>query len=885
MGRGRGGRDASGEGGERRDARPSRVRTNLDLVARAGGGEGGAGWTRGGVVWRGTDDGRRWTRADAREALEAAAKTVSKLASDAEQADLVELLREAPREAYSFQNAGWPNDVVGLKTEELPAVVLERYNTRQSVCFCGVLPEISRAWASVDNSLFLWRLDVADDVPVEYSGEEQAIVAVGLVKPKTGVFLEAISYVLVVATTVELVMVGVCLEDGGRELTLHPLQYSCPTDATIMNDITSTPEGRIFLAGADEALYELVYAQSDTWHSKRCKKVRHSQNLSSLLPSVLRLKGSDALKQVVVDSKRGILYTRSEQGVVVVYDVGPGAKDAPRKVAEVKNVAQLAAQARRQGSLFASATPSVKKGAKLVHIAVVQAEESSVVTLVAICADGRRIYLTALPPSRGYSYGVASGTGNSRQGPSRLSVVEQRDPPPQGGNQRGMTTAQALLNTTSRALEIEAGFYGSGVLLLSDATPNDSDARLILSNRDLALPPHLQLPPPTPPVSSGSGTRGLREVVTIQQLDGRCASGLGSLGEIPMPRSVQDAIDPPYPSGTLPEARIKSTGLLSELVTQYVCPRRRFVLMTNAGLVRFEKARPIDTLQSVLEKNIPEQIEEFFKSYGPIEAAAMCVALAVSGSESNAMTLAAKRAFDDPRLTGEPTIVEDNYPQNQENNSGSFNMGRAIVQPVLTYSSAQRGLYLFTARIMSSTWERAILVPVRAPIQTNLNGSLRPQSPAMKIANTALNAVQAAARYMSEEPALRCSMDTALLKSLHERLIPLVAFLRQRRPRISSGATMSQSKRRRIRSSGNELTALQEEERSLTALTSLVSRTAQALSLITIIIADERFSRVADMLPSSVRKELSQVRIDSVFSSVFSTCGAMMTSHINLSIP
>ena len=263
--------------------------------------------------------------ADAREAMETAAKTVSKLAADAEQADLVELLREAPREAYSFQNAGWPSDVVGMKKEELPGVVLERYNTRQSVCFCGVLPEISRAWASVDNALFLWRLDVADDVPVEYSGEEQAIVAVGLVKPKSGVFLEAISYVLVIATTVELVMVGVCLEDDGRELTLHPLQYSCPTDATIMNDITSTPEGRIFLAGADEALYELVYAQSDTWHSKRCKKVRHSQNLSSLLPSVLRLKGSDALKQVVVDAKRGILYTRSEQGVVVVYDVGAAA--------------------------------------------------------------------------------------------------------------------------------------------------------------------------------------------------------------------------------------------------------------------------------------------------------------------------------------------------------------------------------------------------------------------------------------------------------------------------------------------------------------------------------------------------------------------------------
>ena len=833
-----------------------------------------------------------YARIELREAMEDAAKTVSKLAADAEQADLVELLREAPREAYSFQNAGWPSDVVGLRTEELPGVVLERYNTRQSVCFCGVLPEISRAWASVDNSLFLWRLDVADDVPVEYSGEEQAIVAVGLVKPKPGVFLEAISYVLVIATTVELVMVGVCLEDGGRELTLHPLQYSCPTDATIMNDITSTPDGRIFLAGADESLYELVYAQSDTWHSKRCKKVRHSSNLSSMLPSVLRLKGSDALKQVIVDAKRGILYTRSEQGVVHVYDVGPLAKDAPRRVAEVKNVAQLAAQARGQGSLFSSATSSVRKGAKLVHIAIVTPEESSVVTLVAICADGRRIYLTSLPPSRGYS--SRSLSGSSRSAPSRLSVVEQRDPPPQGGNQRGMTTAQALLNTTSRALEIEAGFYSSGVLLLSDATANDSDARLILSNRDLALPPHLQLPPPTPPPSSGSGTRGLREVVTLHQLDGRCASSLGSLGEIPLPKSVQEALEPPYPAGTLPEARVTTTGLLSELVTQYVCPRRRFVLMTNAGLVRFEKARPIDILRSLLEKNIPEQIEEFFKSYGPIEAAAMCVALAVSGAESNAIILAAKRAFDDPRLTGEPTIVEDSYAQNQENNGGSFNMGRAIVQPILTFSSAQRGLFLFTARIMSSTWERPIIVPVRAPAQTQFNSNARPTSPAMMIANKALGAVQAAARYMSEEPALVCSMDATLLATLQDRLLPLVTFLRQRRPRISSGVDMSQNKRRRVRSSGSEMTALQEEERSLSALSAMVSRTAQALSLISIIIADERFSRVADMLPSAIRKELSQVCIldalasigDQLFFFQKPPSGALMTSHIfNLSIP
>ena len=40
-------------------------------------------------------------------------------------------------------------------------------------------------------------------MPVEYSGEEQAICAVGLVKPRPDVFVEAVQYLLVLCTTVE----------------------------------------------------------------------------------------------------------------------------------------------------------------------------------------------------------------------------------------------------------------------------------------------------------------------------------------------------------------------------------------------------------------------------------------------------------------------------------------------------------------------------------------------------------------------------------------------------------------------------------------------------------------------------------------------------------
>ena len=94
------------------------------------------------------------------------------------------------------------------------------------------------------------------------------------------------------------------------------------------------------------------------------------------------------------------------------------------------------------------------------HVAVVSARESATVTLVAVCADGRRVYFTALP-SAGYgrygqsapfgsgSYGGADvglgphrGTGaraTQRASPAvtRLAVLAVRDPPPQASAARG----------------------------------------------------------------------------------------------------------------------------------------------------------------------------------------------------------------------------------------------------------------------------------------------------------------------------------------------------------------------------------------------------------------------------------------------------------------
>lgn len=77
--------------------------------------------------------------------------------------------------------------------------------------------------------------------------------------------------------------------DTLAEMHLQPEPlFSLPTDNVGMLDIQGTPEGRIFLAGKDGCLYEVIYQAEDGWFSRKCKKVNHSVSmLSFLVPSFL----------------------------------------------------------------------------------------------------------------------------------------------------------------------------------------------------------------------------------------------------------------------------------------------------------------------------------------------------------------------------------------------------------------------------------------------------------------------------------------------------------------------------------------------------------------------------------------------------------------------
>ena len=63
----------------------------------------------------------------------------------------------------------WPPLLSVVQHRQLPSVVEERVLTRQVFSLCGLFPEIHRAWATVDNALFLWRYD-AQCVPTRPAG-------------------------------------------------------------------------------------------------------------------------------------------------------------------------------------------------------------------------------------------------------------------------------------------------------------------------------------------------------------------------------------------------------------------------------------------------------------------------------------------------------------------------------------------------------------------------------------------------------------------------------------------------------------------------------------------------------------------------------------------
>lgn len=168
----------------------------------------------------------------------------------------------------------------------------------------------------------------------------------GLVRPKPGVFVNDIKYLLVLTTPIEIIILGVTfgsstttiqLQDQYEEMQLmsKPI-FVLNTENVAFTTITGTLDSRLFLGGRDGCLYEIAYNAETNWFGKRCKKINHSQSVMSyIVPGFLKIFSTeDSITRIAVDDSRHLLYILTEKGSIEAWYIGNSANTV-RRIANI----------------------------------------------------------------------------------------------------------------------------------------------------------------------------------------------------------------------------------------------------------------------------------------------------------------------------------------------------------------------------------------------------------------------------------------------------------------------------------------------------------------------------------------------------------------------
>ncbi|KAF6357331.1 nucleoporin 155 [Rhinolophus ferrumequinum] len=620
---------------------------------------------------------------------------------------------------YPLQGPGLlsvPNlpEISSIRRVPLPPELVEQFGHMQCNCMMGVFPPINRAWLTIDSDIFMWNYEDGGDLAY-FDGLSETILAVGLVKPKPGIFQPHVRHLLVLATPVDIVILGLSyanlqtgsgiLNDsmcGGMQLLPDPL-YSLPTDNTYLLTITSTDNGRIFLAGKDGCLYEVAYQAEAGWFSQRCRKINHSKSsLSFLVPSLLQFTFSedDPVVQIAVDNSRNILYTRSEKGVIQVYDLGHDGQGMSRVASVSQNSIVSAA-----GNIARTIDRSVFK--PIVQIAVIENSESLDCQLLAVTHAGIRLYFSTCP----FRQPLAR--------PNTLTLVHVRLPP-------GFSAS----STVEKPSKVHKAFYSKGILLMAASENEDNDILWCVN--------HDTFPFQKPMMETQMTTR----------VDGH-SWALSAIDEL----KVDKIITP------LNKDRIPITDS-PVVVQQHMLPPKKFVLLSAQGSLMFHKLRPVDQLRHLLVSNVGgdgEEIERFFKLHQEDQACATCLILACSTAACDREVSAwATRAFfryggeaqmrfpaalpapsnvgpilGSPVYASSPLHSGSSYPNPSFLGTPSQGIhspvmstpvsasGNLAIQatsmsctagPEIVYSGKHNGICIYFSRIMGNIWDASLVV-------------------------------------------------------------------------------------------------------------------------------------------------------------------------------
>jgi nuclear pore complex protein Nup155 len=566
------------------------------------------------------------------------------------------------------------------KVYDIPDRIFEQYNHAEVSTMMGLFADLNHAWVSIDNALYLWDYTAPNPEIIGFEEQLHNITAVRLVKPRKGVFVSTITHILVVATTAEIILLGVAanLEGPGVwTVSLYQTKMSLSIRGINVQVIEGSPEtGRIFFAGeADNDINELTYQQEEKWFASRCGKVNHtSPGYQSIMPTIWGNKSTEHVIQMVVDDSRQLIYTLSSESSIRTFHM-----DSPTTLQQV--IEKKRHECLRDISHMISSSVLLTNQLRIVSISPVSAKEGSKLHLMATTTAGCRLFLSA---TRGYGYLSGQGAPQSMQ-VQHIKFPPQFEPRPQGnppyqGAEPATDTSSLALAFTRLGYRFPPGFF---LCFVSKAEQVGRDTLFVSA-------------PDTGRIAAEA--RALTAQASRYYEQG-CWLSLNSRVE------AVGLATPSFAASNQP------FGFGNELAMQYDEIPTEIAILTNTGIHLIRRRRLVDIFAAAIrsgggDEGLENEIKKFIQQYGRGETTA--TALAVACGQGNDVTpgdLRVARISDPETLKlarkafvefgGRPSLNENVVSANAADN----------VRP----SSRHEGLALYMGRFVRSLWKISVI--------------------------------------------------------------------------------------------------------------------------------------------------------------------------------
>ncbi|KAF7639309.1 Nucleoporin_N domain-containing protein [Meloidogyne graminicola] len=478
-----------------------------------------------------------------------------------------------------------------------PQELIDQFKHMRSNFSTGLLPSIMRAWMSIDSDLYLWNFDNNRDLAY-YDAINNTILRVAIVPPRTGFSLPSLHSILIVATTVDIVLLAIGFHDNSgnvlpptsddlKDATISmvggaPL-YRLPLDGLIVSDICPTLDGRIFFS-ADDSLFELEYFEKGWFGTGgTCKKTNHSKRLINYLVPVLQIfYAKESVFQLVVDDSRHLLYLLMKSGCIQVFDLG----------VDGRSIQKFGALYREQIEHLAKESCNVNPElfSEIVNISPIPLSQSINVNLVATTSKGVRIYISCLSTNL-----QLNEVSQKTLRPSALRILHIRFPPD-------------IPLTSPHNLSIYTTYQTHDCTLMATPGP-DSNSSIILAHS----------------TSCFSHNPQLVEFICFNRIHGSVWSIAHSRQKSILKSRKEKEV-------------VRHSDEFPLSIEQHLCPMEKFFVISSKGIYVFEHCSPLEIFRHILTQfgSDSKQFQGFEAVVSQIEMCVMALQVICSRNASDA---------------------------------------------------------------------------------------------------------------------------------------------------------------------------------------------------------------------------------------------------------